>query len=103
MIFDVIDKNLENNKNLRVFICIDSLGKEEMAVELSVKYETLIVVSDIRYEMIRIIDLSPHLFTNDPNKGWIEIINKNDRELKLSKHKNSIAIVASGWANIDSY
>ena len=103
MIYDVIDKNLEINEELRVLICIDSLGKEEMTVELSLKYETLIIVSEIRYQMIRSIDLSSNLFTTDKSKGWIEIIRKDDRVTRLKEDKNCIAIVASGWANLTSY
>ena len=74
-----------------------------MTVELSLRYETLIVVNDIRFQMIKEIDLNPSIFTTDRSKGWIEIIRKVDRIQRLEQEKNSIAIVASGWANLETY
>lgn len=42
MLCEIIDKNPNN----RVFLCVDSVGKEELMVELAKHYDTIIVVNE---------------------------------------------------------
>jgi DNA cross-link repair 1B protein len=93
---------IENHREHRVLICVDSVGKEELMVQLAEKFETVVVVSQQRFEMIQSINLRPELFSTNHDDGWIEVISKFQREERL-KNKNCIAITATGWANITGY
>ena len=42
MICEIIDKH----KNHRIFVCVDSVGKEELMIQLALHYETIIVVNE---------------------------------------------------------
>ena len=79
MLCEIID----NHMDYRILICVDSLGKEELMIALALKYETLIVVNEDRYQLIKAINLQPELFTTNRNDGWIEVIRKCDRQNRL--------------------
>ena len=46
MICEIIDKHSKDNNDLRVLLCVDSVGKEELMVQLANHYNTLIVVNE---------------------------------------------------------
>ncbi|CAK94931.1 unnamed protein product (macronuclear) [Paramecium tetraurelia] len=98
MLCEIIDKNPNN----RVFLCVDSVGKEELMVELAKHYDTVIVVNEQRYEIVTAMNFYVEYFTLDKTQGWIEVIRKGEVEERL-KDKNTIAITATGWANTTSY
>lgn len=98
MMKEIIDKN----ENCRIFLCVDSVGKEELMVQLAQHYKTLIVVNEQRYEIIQAMNYYRDHFTTKKDEGWIEVIRKGEVGERL-KEKNSIAITATGWANTTSY
>jgi hypothetical protein len=66
---------------VRIFIAVDTLGKEELLVALAFQFKTLIVVSEERLKMIQAIqelcDI-PDIFTHDVNLGRIHVIPKKE-------------------------
>lgn len=61
------------------------------------------MVNEDRFSAIRCMDLNIELFTTNRSEGWIEIIRKSDRKERLENDKNTIAITATGWANVTKY
>lgn len=79
MLCEIVDQHL----NHRILVCVDSVGKEELMVSLAIKYETIVVVNEQKFEMITALNISPHLFSTNRSDGWIEIIRKHEREERL--------------------
>ncbi|KAL4481424.1 hypothetical protein ABPG72_010577 [Tetrahymena utriculariae] len=103
MLTEIIDKH-KNIPNVRILICVDSVGKEELLVFLSKHYETLIVVNEQRYQSILCMDIPFQLFTTNRDQGWIEIIRKNEKQERMeSKNEYCVSITCTGWANIQGY
>ncbi|KAL4433126.1 hypothetical protein ABPG74_010821 [Tetrahymena malaccensis] len=103
MLTEIIDKH-KNIPNVRILICVDSVGKEELLVFLSKHYETLIVVNEQRYQSILCMDIPYQLFTTNRDQGWIEIIRKNEKHERMeSKNEYCVSITCTGWANIQGY
>ncbi|EGR29145.1 hypothetical protein IMG5_161990 [Ichthyophthirius multifiliis] len=103
MLIQIIDQH-KGNQNLRVFLCMDSIGKEEIFVFLSEYYQTLIVVNEQRYQTILCIKSLPYqYFTTNRNQGWIEIIKKVDRRERIANNPDAITITCTGWINIRNY
>lgn len=98
MICEIIDKH----KNHRILICVDSIGKEELMIALAEQYETVVVVNSDRYEVLLSIGARTELFSTNRDDGWIEVIRKSERAERL-KEPHTIAITATGWANITGY
>ena len=80
MIIKIIEDNQDKD---RVLIAIDNLGKEEMLIELSNMFQTLIVVNETRYSTLQAIGLYIDKFTTNPDEGFIEVIRKPQIEEKL--------------------
>lgn len=49
----------------RIFIFMYNLGKEEAFMGLAKDFETKVIVDEDRYRKVRLLDLSPELFTTD--------------------------------------
>lgn len=99
-IMQVIDENRES----RILISIDSLGKEDLLIYLAEHYKTPIVVSSERYKSIKTMNLRPEIFTTNYYEGWIEVIKKQDRVFRLTNSlENTICIVATGWGNVKRF
>ncbi len=79
MIINIINKN--NDK--KIYIAVDSLGKEELFIILADFYNTKIIVNNERYKKLKLIDHRLDVFTLDKNEGWIEIIKKSERDEKI--------------------
>ncbi len=78
--YNLLVNILKNHEGYRIFIFTYYLGKEEVLLSLAEQFETLIVVDEDRYKKIKLMELSPELFTTDPAKGWIHV--KNIKNLK---------------------
>jgi len=99
-LIEIIDKNKEK----RVLISTDSLGKEEIFIKLAEHYQTLIVVNESRYSSILAMDMRPELFTTNKDEGWIEVITKDQKWKRLKEYKQKvICITPTGWVNLESY
>lgn len=86
----------------RLFLCTDSVGKEEVFVMLSKYYKTRVVVSRNRWTYIAAMDFDHELyFTTDLSESWIEVIPKAEKEERIGKTKGAIAVTLTGWANLD--
>ena len=97
---EIIDKN----KDKRVLISTDSLGKEEIFIKLAEHYQTLIVVNESRYSSILAMDMRPELFTTNKHEGWIEVITKDQKWKRLKEYNEKvICITPTGWVNLDTY
>ena len=81
--FDMLSEIVDKHPDHRVFVCVDSLGKEELMVALAEKYQTIIVVNEDRYALIQSINLRPELFSTNRDDGWIEVIRKSERASRL--------------------
>lgn len=53
MAINYIHYLLDLNKHRRVFVALDSFGKEEVLIELATYFNMYIVVDQQRYELIR--------------------------------------------------
>lgn len=71
------------HETYRVFIFMYNLGKEEAFLGLAKDFNTKVVVDDDRYRKVKLLDLSPELFTTDPTDSTAKIHVKHIRELKL--------------------
>eukprot|EP01084_Bolivina_argentea_P264888 448858_1 len=120
--------NLPENKNCKVMIAVDTLGKENIFIQLSKKLNTFIVVNPERYKRLKLlledendsnsINTSRY-FTTQPNDGYIFMVNKREASLsnldrlneKIFKYSQItqqtlsqselhqfIAILPSGWS-----
>lgn len=100
--FQMICEIIDSNNAQRVFLCVDSVGKEELMVILGQHYKTMIVVNEQRFEMILAMSYHIEMFTTNKAEGWIEVIRKGEIDERL-KEPHTIGITATGWANTSSY
>jgi len=95
---------IRDHPNHNVFLGIDTLGKEELLVQLAQIFNTKIVVDVERMKLLNIIGNIPlHLFETDQTKGFIIVKPKqqvtHQRIASLNDNNQStIGIVPSGWA-----
>jgi DNA cross-link repair 1B protein len=87
----------------RFYIGLDNIGKEEMLVELAKQMETLVVVTNTRYQNILHMGFDHHIFTTDVSEGWIEVVPKKQLRALLENDKTAIGIVPTGWCNKAMY
>ena len=66
-----------------MLVAFDNLGKEEILIELARVLQTLLVVNETRYNTLQAIGLELSAFTTDPDRGAIEVIQKQQIEEKL--------------------
>ena len=71
MLLNHIKELLEINQHSRIYIALDSIGKEEAAVEIAQYFEIDIVVDEQRYEQIQAMDFDAELFTTNYEEGFI--------------------------------
>jgi hypothetical protein len=72
-----IEELLKMNRHSRIFVALDSIGKEEVVVEMAKKFETYVVVDQPRYELLQAMDYDAELFSTNPSEGFIEVVRKN--------------------------
>jgi DNA cross-link repair 1B protein len=65
----------------RILVAADTLGKEELFINLALKFDTLIVIPPERLEILdkvcMVVNL-PNVFTIDPNEGRIHVVSKKE-------------------------
>ncbi|PRP83324.1 hypothetical protein PROFUN_09305 [Planoprotostelium fungivorum] len=102
----LIDKHLREDRNHRFWIGIDTLGKEDLLVRLAIYYDTQIVISKKKMEMIQCMnreDLSPQFFTTtvSPQDSFLFALEKKSvtgkRLAEASEHAPTIGIIPTGW------
>ena len=99
--YNGLKKIVRDHKDYRVFIFIYNLGKEEVFINLAEDFGSKIVVDDERYHKVQQMNLKPHLFTTDPDAGWIYV--KNIKELKKydvqdeNEREPTIFVILTGW------
>lgn len=94
-------------EDYQFLIGIDYLGKEELLVAIALKFQTLIVVSEEKLQMIqamrKIITDLPDVFTHDSSKGRVIALPKKEVNyhsvMKYRVKRPTIGISPSGWAN----
>lgn len=96
-----IKKVIDENRDFRILISIDSLGKEDLLIHLAEHYKTPIVVNSERYKNIKTMNLRPEIFTTNYYEGWIEVITKKERKQRLYDNptEKTLCIIATGWGN----
>jgi hypothetical protein len=82
---------------------LDSIGKEEILIELARQFETCIVVEGNRYKNILKMGHNPNTFTTDVTEGWIEVVPKRMLKKKLKEDPTAIGLVPTGWCNQSYY
>ena len=85
-----------------MFVCTDSVGKEEAFIALSCHFKTKVAVSPSRLTYIRAMDIPwRHYFTLDAQSTWIEVISKGEKEKRVAETKGAYAMSLTGWTNLD--
>lgn len=85
--FEIMSEIIDKNPNKRILIVMGALGKEEICEKLAKKYQTLIVISEQKFQNITALKLRTELFTINKNDGWIELISKKHRVKRLEEEK----------------
>ena len=113
--FRIIVKIIEKHKEKkRVYLCVDSIGKEDLMVDLSQYFSTLvskkhtqfefistqIVVSEERYRNTFLMGFPIERFSTNTEEGFIEVITKPERKQKIANDPDAITITTAAWANI---
>ena len=76
---------LNLNQHTRLYIGLDSFGKEEVLVELSEHFEMYIVVDDLRYDLLENTPLDIEMFTRSKSSGVVEVVRKDKLYANLKK------------------
>eukprot|EP01060_Flectonema_neradi_P011472 TRINITY_DN18547_c0_g1_i1.p1 TRINITY_DN18547_c0_g1~~TRINITY_DN18547_c0_g1_i1.p1 ORF type:complete len:630 (+),score=87.57 TRINITY_DN18547_c0_g1_i1:66-1955(+) len=93
----------------QILIRVDLWGKEELLAKLAKRFQTLVVVSQERYQMLVVaieMGLLPPIFTTDPSQGKIHAVSYKPKEENLlykSKTMNMtfVAVIPSGWVGTE--
>jgi len=72
-----IQELLAKNQNTRIYIALDSIGKEEVLTAVANHFEMLVAVEESRYEVLEAMDYDLELFTTNPKESIVEVIRKN--------------------------
>mmetsp|Transcript_1899 Transcript_1899/g.4195 ORF Transcript_1899/g.4195 Transcript_1899/m.4195 type:complete len:366 (+) Transcript_1899:179-1276(+) len=91
---------IDSKAHADVWICIETLGKEDMLIALAERFKTLIVVNEIRYHSIELLGMRPELFTTNKDEGWIKVVRKGALKQIGEDWKRGIptlAFIMSGW------
>eukprot|EP01117_Protostelium_nocturnum_P014977 TRINITY_DN5757_c0_g1_i2.p1 TRINITY_DN5757_c0_g1~~TRINITY_DN5757_c0_g1_i2.p1 ORF type:complete len:445 (+),score=90.33 TRINITY_DN5757_c0_g1_i2:31-1365(+) len=98
-------QHLEKDPKYKFLIGVDSLGKEDLFVALSVRFDTQIVVDHHRMVTLEILDseeVPKKCFTTDPQNGFIFAKEKKqvtlNKIIKAAEHGPCLGIVPTGWA-----
>lgn len=94
-----------SSEDSKILIAVDTIGKEELLVQLSLKLQSLVVVTTERMLMIKQlmkngVDI-PDIFTTNPEDGRIHTVPKKDLSVKRIiqeriSNPNTIGIFPSG-------
>jgi hypothetical protein len=90
---------LDMDRHTRVFMGLDSFGKEEVLVELAEHFGMYIVVDEKRYELLKRTPLDIDLFSIYKEDGVLEVVRKDQLYSNLKEHKDSVGLILSGWVN----
>ena len=80
MCFELIDKNLP----CEVYVSSYNAGKEELLIELSIKFNTRVWCSENRYKDMMCIGMNKY-FTIDESEAWIFLNRLSDDEVVRNK------------------
>jgi DNA cross-link repair 1B protein len=73
---------VKGHQTYQIFIFMYNLGKEEAFIGLANDFNTKVVVDSDRYRKVQLLNLSPEMFTTDPDIPNAMIHVKHIRELK---------------------
>eukprot|EP01064_Diplonema_japonicum_P012193 TRINITY_DN1964_c2_g1_i1.p1 TRINITY_DN1964_c2_g1~~TRINITY_DN1964_c2_g1_i1.p1 ORF type:complete len:588 (+),score=86.17 TRINITY_DN1964_c2_g1_i1:47-1765(+) len=106
-IFNFLDEIERTSKRPldRILVKVDLWGKEELLIDLATRYETLVVVTPERMEMLELamgLGLIPDVWTTIPSEGRIVTVSYKPKDTNiayLSKQGglNIAAVIPSGW------
>lgn len=83
MMIDIIEKN----RGKHVIIAMGATGKERIMVNLAQHFQTLIILEEEKLLRLKAMEFRDDLFTADKTQGWIEVIRKRDRTVRLEEEK----------------
>ena len=79
---------IANHPEHQILIGIRKIGKEDVLVEVARRLKERILVSDERYEMLKIMDY-PDVFTTDPKCSRIQCVHLNRLNRRYMESENS--------------
>ncbi len=101
-------KIIEKNKDKRICIAIDTVGKEELLLQVANEFKTKvafssilsnfqIAVSEAKYTTLQLAEYYLENFTIVQDDTWIEVIRKFEVRKRL--REGCVVIVPTGWCN----
>lgn len=91
------------NEHTRIYVALDTYGKEEVLEHIAKELEVYIVVDEQKYEILRAMGRDLELYTTNHDEGFIQVITKRRMGEHLEKDPLSICLVLSGWVNHPTY
>lgn len=91
------------NEHTRIYVALDTYGKEEVLEHIAKELEVYIVVEEQKYEILRAMGRDLELYTTNYDEGFIQVITKRRMGEYLQKDPLSICLVLSGWVNHPTY
>jgi hypothetical protein len=91
------------NEHTRIYVALDTYGKEEVLEHIAKELEVYIVVEEQKYEILRAMGRDLELYTTNYDEGFIQVITKRRMGEYLEKDPLSICLVLSGWVNHPTY
>ncbi|CAG9313598.1 DCLRE1B_1 [Blepharisma stoltei] len=96
MIIDAIDENPESD----IWLAIENFGREHLLIDLSLHFNTRIVVNQSMFNRIQLLNVRPDLFSTNEEDGWIHVVSKAEMKNIIPRNKegsSTIGIFLSGW------
>ena len=92
VVFEMMRQIIDKNKNKHVIIAMGALGKEDICSKIAEYYQTLILISEEKFNQIKALDMRVDLFTINKKESWIEIVSKKHRlkRLKLEEENKNL-------------
>mgnify|MGYP002784182343 CR=1 FL=1 len=64
------------NEHTRIYVALDTYGKEEVLEHIAKELEVYIVVDEQKYEILRAMGRDLELYTTNYDEGFIQVITK---------------------------
>lgn len=96
----MIIKAIEENPNSDVWIKSGCFGREKLLLNLSIHFNTLVVVDPKTFKVVSLLGVSPERFSTNENEGFIRIVNNAQMKELYERNKNQMATIGiwlSGW------
>jgi hypothetical protein len=96
LLFQVI----EENPLCDVWIKNECFGRESLLIELSYRFNTLIVVDPKAYERVVLLNAHPERFSTNEKDGFIHVVNSKTMSMLYDRNQNQIKTIGiwlTGW------